>query len=277
MNLFQVPYPKVSFKMFVRVILLIGISVIFILTVFQPFGTARFKHEYKYLILSGYGFVIFSVGILYYWVTNFLIPQKVKDKWSIVHEVVYLFFNVMVCLIACYMYYGIVFDSKMNFTRFFDFLLHAGSVAILPVAGYLLFIYLQYKEVSHFDTKGALTSNENDLSSKVKLTGSNKNEKLEIKIDDLLFVKSNDNYVIIYLLENGKLSKKMLRNTLNKIDALAGEQLVKCHRSYLVNTSKIINIEGNITNSQLSIQGLDQKIPVSRSYVEMFRKMLTSA
>jgi len=277
MNLLKIPYPKVSFKTFFKVMLLIGLSVVFILTVLQPFGTAGFKHEYKILLLSGYGIVIFLVGIIYYWIVELIISSRMKDRWTIVHEVLYLFANVLMSLVGCYLYYGLVLSSKLSLNRFFEFLLLSGSVAILPVGAYLLYIYGKFKEVRYLDNLTNSIEDTIDKKDEIKLTGSNEKEKLVVNADNLLYVKSNDNYVIIYMLEDGKLSKKMLRNTLNKINDLTGEKLIKCHRSYLVNTSKIVDIEGNITNSKLSILGSDQKIPVSRSNVEVFRKMMASA
>lgn len=277
MLLSKIPYPKVSFKVFFKVMLLIGLTVVFMLTVLQPFGTAGFKHEYKTLILSGYGVVIFFAGILYFWIVEGIISSKMKDRWTIVHEVIFLFSNVMFSLVVCYFYYVFIFSQHVNFTRFFEFLTFAGSIALFPVAVYMLFIYSKFKEVRYLDDRVLSEHKSPETGSRIRLTGSNEKEKIEVNADDLLYVKSNDNYVIIYMLEDGKLSKKMLRNTLNKIDSLTGEKLRKCHRSYLVNTSKIVDIEGNITNSKLSILGSDQKIPVSRSNVEVFRNMLASA
>lgn len=276
MKLSAVPFPKASFRYYTKVIILIALSVIFILTIFQPFGTAEFNHPYKRLLLAGYGGVIFVMGILYYGISELFISSKMKDSWNIINELLFLISNVFLSLVGCYLYYGILFSRKISLSSFVDFLNFAGSVAAIPVGVYLIFIYMQYKGVSHLKTSESVEKNFNSGSDRIALTGTSKNEKIELDIDDLLYIKSNDNYVIIYLRENGAIKKKMLRNTLNRIETMVEKSLIRCHRSFLVNPIKIQAINGNITNSKLRIDGSDIEIPVSRSKVHEFRDLVVT-
>jgi len=58
-------------------------------------------------------------------------------------------------------------------------------------------------------------------------------------LNNLLLIKSVENYVEIYLQRNNKISRFYLRKTLKKVD----EELIKysfifrCHRSYIINTT----------------------------------------
>ena len=69
-------------------------------------------------------------------------------------------------------------------------------------------------------------------SQRLILLGTSKNESVEVKEEDLLYIKSNDNYVILYMLNDGCVERKMLRNTLRRIEQVVGDTLVRCHRSY---------------------------------------------
>jgi len=271
----KVPYPKAGFSTYISIVLTIALVVVFILMVFEPFGTSSFVHPNKKLILAGYGMTIIVVVLLYYLFIEAIVPNTVKDKWTIIHEVSYLFLNVVLCLIGCYVYYSLVFSYSIRFSGFIDFLFYSGTVAVIPVVFYLIFIYFHYRGVSYLNTKTeTVPSSLMGTTRKLTLSGISKKEEIQVVEDDLLYIKSNDNYVILYLQEHGTIKRKMLRNSLNRIEGMVGDALIRCHRSYLVNPSKICSIDGNITNTKLSIQGSETQIPVSRTKVEMFRSMM---
>ena len=99
----------------------------------------------------------------------------------------------------------------------------------------------------------------------------NENQKLLIKPEHLLYLKSEDNYVEIFYLSDGKVKNSLIRNTLKHIERKFSdnEWLVRCHRSYIVNPKKIINI--NKTNRQIILDlGYSKQIPVSKKYQSDF-------
>ena len=109
-------------------------------------------------------------------------------------------------------------------------------------------------------------------SSIVHLTSKSHNEYLTIDRNNILFIQANDNYVTIHFLDQGDVKRRMLRNTLKDIENQLASPIVKCHRSYLVNSNRIQEIFGNMNNSKLVLDGFNGEIPVSRSYVKAFKK-----
>ena len=85
------PYPRPSWSSFARVVGGISLSVIFILVVLQPFGTANFDHANKYLLLGGYGIVIFITGMSIYGLWGLLTSTRRLDRWSFADELSALF------------------------------------------------------------------------------------------------------------------------------------------------------------------------------------------
>ena len=64
--------------------------------------------------------------------------------------------------------------------------------------------------------------------------------KFSIKKENLLYLESAENYVNICYLNKGKISKYLLRDTLKKIEeSFAGTEIIRCHRSYMVNFEKV--------------------------------------
>jgi|GEM_PF-3172782 len=272
----NIPFPKASLLTFVKVSLGIALSIIFILTVFEPFGTSSFRHDYKYWILSGYGGVVFVTSILFYCVTNLLITDKVKDRWSILSETVFVFTSFLFCLLACYLYWSVLFQASFDASIFFSFIRSAFYVAVFPMVVYYLFLYFAYRDMRYADDI-ELKAQE-VVANQVVIKSANQNEVIKTTYDDLLCIKSNDNYVIVYSLNEGKSTRAMIRNTLKNVSAqLNSQYVVQCHRSYLINKSKIVEIQGNVTNAKARLEGGIGTIPVSRSYVKSLREIVVSS
>ncbi len=100
--------------------------------------------------------------------------------------------------------------------------------------------------------------------------------KMSINIDSLYYVESQDNYVKIYYDSEGKLCNYMLRSTTKAIETRFGSWLIRCHRGYLVNKSKIRIFRNDRDGMFISLMhdGIRQ-IPVSKSYASNIQRMLS--
>ena len=80
------------------------------------------------------------------------------------------------------------------------------------------------------------------------------NEDLKICTDDILYIKSLQNYVVIQLTQKSIISLQ----TLKKISTLLPDHFVQVHRSYLINMEKADKISG------YEIQVGSHRIPVAQ-------------
>jgi two-component system LytT family response regulator len=88
---------------------------------------------------------------------------------------------------------------------------------------------------------------------------------VRININDILFVKADDNYVTFY--ETDK--KTIVRMTLAAaLDKLSDKRFIRVHKSYVISLPKVEKIESN----QVLISG--HRIPISTSYRDMLIKEL---
>jgi hypothetical protein len=267
----QVPFPKSSNRTFVGVLSVIAASVAFILIVFEPFGTSSFSHQHKSLILAGYGIVSLIVGTVYHYIVTALLPVRVIDRWTVLHEVFYVFSCLLFSITGCFIYWQVVFGITPSLSSSLYFLMYASSVALVPMLGYYAVIYVKYREVRYGDSDHDVGDSRIDF---LRITGRNKDEVSQVVAANLLFVQSNDNYVILHLADGDLVARKMLRNTLTDVAAQLDDSFLKVHRQYVVNLSRVTEISGNITNAKLSIAGTQKQVPVSRSKVAELRKML---
>jgi DNA-binding LytR/AlgR family response regulator len=90
-------------------------------------------------------------------------------------------------------------------------------------------------------------------------------ETLTFSVPDLLFIEADDNYCTVHWRTPAGIRNKLLRLNLKRIETqIAKPFIVRCHRSYLVNSHAISNILGNTNGFKLKISNSDFIIPVSR-------------
>lgn len=102
----------------------------------------------------------------------------------------------------------------------------------------------------------------------VHLSDNSGNLKLSVRLDNLYYIESQDNYIKVFYLNNNILKNYMLRCKLQTIEeSFAGSPLIRCHRSYIVNSKKIraVRREKNITLIDLDHPDISP-IPVTRKH-----------
>ncbi|MFK7926530.1 MAG: LytR/AlgR family response regulator transcription factor [Bacteroidia bacterium] len=92
--------------------------------------------------------------------------------------------------------------------------------------------------------------------------------ELVVKLDTLLYIKSDDNYVSVFHLMNGEQKKVLIRTSLKKIvQELPPNSLIRVHRSYMLNPDKIVRIDPAKDTFKISLYKVtDVQIPVSSTY-----------
>lgn len=104
---------------------------------------------------------------------------------------------------------------------------------------------------------------------------SNTKETITIIPRNLYFAKAEGNYVDICFIENGRIKNSLLRININAVEGLLKKypNIVRCHRSYIVNLKHVRGREGRANGVTLLLDD-DMRIPVSRSYDKYIRKVI---
>lgn len=99
------------------------------------------------------------------------------------------------------------------------------------------------------------------------------------KADDLLFAKADGNYVMIYILEDGFLKSELKRISLKQLEIqlVAYPYLLRCHRAYLLNVKRVVKLSGNSQGYLISFDRTEDKVPVSRAYLNVFDQVYQQA
>src|SRR5690606_18542199 len=99
--------------------------------------------------------------------------------------------------------------------------------------------------------------------SNIVITTKLKNENLQLDINMLLFAKAEGNYVELCLKET-EVRKVILRITLKELESILKpyDNIIKTHRSYLVNLYHVKNVTGNAQGYKLQLHDFDDLVPV---------------
>lgn len=161
-----------------------------------------------------------------------------------------------------------------DFNEYLQTLKYTLLVLILPYFMAILFLYIeeQLLVVKELSLKVNLTVNKEsititDESGKVVLSLSSKN---------ILYFKSEDNYILLYYKVDNKLSKELIRTNLKKLEKeLNQPNFIRIHRSYMINSQNLLSAAKTPRGYQVKMDtSLDVTLPVSITYQREFEDRL---
>ena len=100
-------------------------------------------------------------------------------------------------------------------------------------------------------------------------------EEFTINLKNLVYIEAQENYSKIVWTEDRRVKEKLLRVTLKNLEKQVVEStIVRCHRSYIINTNVDFDILGNSNGYWLKSDLVKHTIPISRSIgKEIVRKL----
>lgn len=253
----------------VRLILLTALFALVFINIYKPFSSSNWYtvSEFKFfvfsslIILTGVLVVVISRIVMYYWGKKHSITIGAYSFWIILE----IFF-----MSLFYTIYTLVLNPEREYLNAFkESVINTSLVLLLPYS--VLHLYFSYREKERLLL--LLEEDRVEAASKSSVFSfyDEKNElRLSVKRSNLLYIESADNYVSIWYLSKGILTKFMLRNTLKAIEeSLTGTNVLRCHRSYMVNFDqvKVIRREKDGVYMELGIEKVSD-IPISKTYSE---------
>lgn len=123
---------------------------------------------------------------------------------------VYCFVSLIIPDIIAGMYFAII--DKNNTIRLMNYANVVSDEPILPK---------DEQKITLFDNSGVL--------------------KLSLRLSNLYYIESDDNYIVVWYTDSkGEMKKYMLRCRLKTVEeSFKGSSLVRCHRKYIVNMDKV--------------------------------------
>lgn len=280
------PHPGYgSLRIYFRTVLGIVWVVFLILSILQPFKIGERNIEgNSYITAAVYaGGALFAMSLNALWLLIFRDWFR-PEKWTLGKELIlmgYQFFSIGLTIWLINHLRGTLRPEDASFGKSF-FL--AIAIGILP---YIIATFGRHNYLlrHHLREVTALNAQLEDMQAHKNEQLSSKTEsaylivpKLDqpVRISDFLYAESRGNNLEVQVLKNEKISAFIVRSTLNDFVEANGlfPQLFRCHRSFVINTNKIIQVQGNAAGYQVLLHPDLAPVVVARSNVAAFKKML---
>lgn len=253
----------------VQLILLTALFALVFINIYKPFSSSNWYpvSELKFflfsslIILTGVLVVVISRICMFYYGRKHGITYGAYTVWIIIE---------VASMALFYTFYTLTLNPERDWMGVFkESVINTSLVLLLPY--FILHLYFSYQEKEKM--LRLLEQARADLSAQQSVFSfyDEKNDfKLSVKRNNLLYLESADNYVCIWYLNKGILSKFMLRNSLKAIEeTLSDTHVLRCHRSFMVNFEQVKVIRREKDGIYLEL-GIDKvpDIPISKTYSE---------
>ena len=290
LKILQQPYPfgeKSNIRLLIQSIGE-GTFIALFLIFFRPFGVSEWQDPNKNSYLAGYGLITALWGIILRFAVFKTFPKYHSEAtWNVGKEVLSIMMLILMIAAGNIVYSNLIFNFENGIISFLWMLLAVVIIGIFPATfGVMLNYIIQLKKfnqqivVHHHQHTPEITLaeqvSENKIQNSVllKLIAENEKDSVELAVDSLYFIESSDNYSTIYFENQGKLQKELLRSSLTRlVSQISSENIVRCHRSFIVNLDKVEKVTGNAQGYKLHLKSPELLVPVARKYSEIIERL----
>jgi plasmid maintenance system killer protein len=258
------------------------------LLLFRPFGLGTSGNLFIW-VSAGYGLCTLQGMLLinmaaYKWFSKYFN----EETWTLGKELFWILCNILFIGVINALYSALIGFWAFSLWQLIKLELFTLAVAVFPVT--ILLLLREAKLKQHYHKQAELLNGKINSFSRAQLhalqsasadamlhiPSQNAGEHLDIRLDELIYMHSADNYVEVFYHKNGTLQCSLIRNTLKVLaSTFAGQtDLLRCHKSYLVNFKKVTHISGNAQGYKLHLIGILELIPVSRQHNKKIREHL---
>jgi len=243
---------------------------------FEPFEVYVPEHKLDYFWIS----FIHSTTPIFSLLFLSIFANRTNKTWTVRKEVVFVFMLILIVGIVQFLIRDIIYDNENNWSL--RYLIE--EIRNTFLVGSLFILILVPLNFNRLNSKNAKKAKLLNLPNrKIYQTGNSQvtintkliHEKFQLDIERLIFAKIDGNYVELYLL-NEKITKVIKRITISELESILKpfSNVIRTHRSYLVNIHHIKSITGNAQGYKIELNSCDESVPVSRNMIAKFNSRL---
>lgn len=160
----------------------------------------------------------------------------------------------------------------INIPEYLVTLKYTLMVLVLPyfLAILLLFVEQQLQVVQELTLKVNRPETGN-----VTIHDENGKVVLTMPLRNMLYFKSEDNYILLYYKHESEVRKELIRTNLKKLEQeLDLTSLIRIHRSYMINGQNLVSAIKTSRGYQVKMEGTTEPLPVSATYQQSFEEKM---
>lgn len=259
-------YDSTRYRLTLSVIL--GAFLYFFLLAFLPFGVSNYDPDHQYTLeflreISVFGLVTTAFSVVNEFGLRPLVFRRATPRKALVWSIWTCVFLSQVVFLT-YNFVGGWHDFHLSSAM--EFVFQVSGVLVFPLTG--TYFWFRHQDLRHqLEKVLKRIGNEADPERLLTFTGQGSGDRLVLRLADFLYARSQDNYVELNFLRNGRVDRLLIRTTLSGLaDSLDSAAIVRCHRSYLVNLYQVSAVRGGGNDIRLHLNHLDEPLPVSKTF-----------
>lgn len=268
----QKPIPPylVEKRNIITLVLFTSLFALVFINIYSPFGANRW-YNVNELEFFFYSSVVILTGVLVVVISRIIMYHVCKAHLiNIIQYMTWILAEIMFMALFYTLFEIIILKDSRTFEDLYK--VSARNTALILLLPYsMLWLYFSWRDKKEKIDKLSETQTLSDNTREMIPFYDDKSVlKFSIKKEDLMYIESTENYVSICYLNKGKLAKYLLRDTMKRMEEIfTGTEIVRCHRSYMVNFEKVKVIRKGKDGLKLELDSPDiAEIPVSRTYVD---------
>ena len=289
-SLLRSPYP-VLFQRWKSVVIPSAI-VAFILYAFQPFGISL-KEGSNLCCAIGWGAMPAGASVICHYLLPALFPSYYKEQhWTLGKYVLDLLLLFFLIAVGLWLYISWLSGIGMNGSLFLLVCTWVMILAPFPLVFCLIWnrnmvLARNLKEAAEINSflprkmsaegGGSSPEKKEGDTGRLVFSGGTK-DVLEVSDCDFLYAEAEGNYVRVVFAAagDGKPVRKLLRITMKQAEETVARcpLIIRCHRAFLVNVQKVVEVYGNSQGCRLRLGGCREEVPVSRACVKQVKALI---
>ena len=256
-----------------------GAFIALFLILFQPLGVSDWHDPNKNWYLACYGLITTLCGcVLRFGIFKTLPKYHNEASWNIWKEILSILLLILMITVVNVFFGKLAFSLIISWNNFLWMLIGVIIIGAFPATfGVMLNYIIQLKKYNNsiIVHHPQMPENQEYATSKsLKLIAENEKDSIVLKTESLYFIESSDNYSTVYYEKQEKLQKDLLRSSLTRLEnQISSENIVRCHRSFIVNLDKVVKVTGNAQGYKLHLGTPELLVPVARKYSEIVERL----
>ncbi len=241
---------------------------------FEPFHVNTKEHKMDYFWICAIHAIVAPIILI---LMSVAWPRKLtEENWVIKNEILFLILALLLIGLGQFLIRDLIYDNPDNWSMRYVYE-EIRNTFLVGTLFIVILIPLNFTRLNakYIKTAGVINSSKNYRNSnehtQIKIESNLKDDDLIIDIDNLLFAKAEGNYVEFYI-KKDTINRIVKRTTMKDLEITLSEfsNILKTHRSYLVNLFHVEHVTGNAQGYKLNLKNYDELIPVSRNMIEKF-------
>lgn len=278
------PYPfYYNGKKLLQISCVIFLLAFFFNYIIQPFEINTAELRLSYFWVS----VIHSISpifLLFLLASIFIGFEVYTENWILKYEFYFILIFLFLTGIIQFLLRDVLYDNPTNWSWFYvrEELLNTmiiGSIlAFLVVSTNLNIQFYKNSEQASTFNLNLKEKKTREASTEVFVETEAKTESFQLDIKNFVFAQSQGNYVELWI--NNDLEPKPVLKRLKLKDLEMVLQpfsnILRTHRSYILNIDFVKNVNGNAQGYQVNLKNCKETVLVSRKYLTAFNQNLQS-